>query len=313
MFEKIFRRVVKVLFVLPALGILKIPLFGRYRRFLLSTWYTPDRRGRLDNLLYPAVYYLWLRLEYWPEKDPDIRETKKELLMGGDSGREWAKYYDFQPLDFSAKVGKMTLWDASPVYSTLERILRESIAEQSCCVIQVGSSSGREIAWVARNFPNTKCIGTDIYPEVIEYSSQSHNAPNLEFEQLAAKNVSELISQLRDYRLIIFSSGSLQYVQPEHLGIFFKALSMCPNIDVVVCEPASIVHGEPTNLAGYLLRGDFSYTHNYKQYAEESGLCTLECRIIYPYYPHDPKHGKTVHYFWWGRGCAHKSEICETY
>ena len=118
--------------VLVSLIILKIGWFHGYRRFLLSTWQTPERRGRVDNLLWGTFRTLWMRLEYYKEKDPETREAKKALLMGGEGGREWARDYDSTRLEdsFAASLGRLTMWEALPVYAAVQDILRRVPEDQ---------------------------------------------------------------------------------------------------------------------------------------------------------------------------------------
>ena len=261
------------------LTIVKMPVFRSYKHRLLGTWQTPERRGRLDNLLYTPVMVAWQRFEYWNEKNPDIREQKKALIMGGESGANWARAYNALNLGRSGGEDGGKVNHANPLYESLESVLGEPDRDPTC-VIQIGSSSGRQIAWVARRHPRVRCIGTDIYPEVIEVSRQAHRARNLEFQVVSAQNIAELLARIQSARVVVFSSGSLQYVQPEHIECFFEALSLNPGIQVVASETASIKDGPPTALAESKRRGRFSYTHNYKASAERHNFVTLECRII---------------------------------
>ena len=87
-----------------------VPLFKKYKLYLLSLWRL-EKKG-IDKILYTAVSAYWIRFEYLGEKDPDKREAMKGLMMGGESGREWAKYYDEQAIDFEAKVGSLTYQEA---------------------------------------------------------------------------------------------------------------------------------------------------------------------------------------------------------
>src|SRR4051794_13579017 len=202
-----------------ALAIAKLPQLEGYRRRLLGTGssgnWRPGWRGRLDELLHGPVQPLWLRLESWPERAPARRTEKATLLLGGDAGVEVAELFNELGLDLDQPVGTLTLREASPVYETVERILAE--ADEPCRVVQVGSSSGREIAWVAERFPDVPCVGTDLVPEVVGWSSEHHRAPNLTFATVSAKDVGDFAAPFADERVIVFASGSLQQVQPEHL------------------------------------------------------------------------------------------------
>ncbi|MBI1870448.1 MAG: hypothetical protein HYS07_04560 [Chlamydiae bacterium] len=285
-----------------AIGMLicRLHLLRKYKFHLLSSWRLEEKRKGLDNLFYRALRLYWFRFQYLSEKDPDKRELLKETPMEG-GGRRWAEYYDNQPLDFKAKVGHLTYNEACPLLSKLDKIL--SSTTEPLLVVQVGSSSGREIAWLAgRNRIHTY-IGTDIYPEVLAYSSKHHHLSNLSFERYSAKEISNLLNRYKGQRIIVFSSGSLQYVQPEHVEIFFDSISCIPKLQIILLEPANESEGNPEKVKGSLWRGDFSYTHNYRFYAEKGGLITQTCEILRPYFPYEnfPIHRNTVHYFYGGR------------
>ena len=220
--------------------------------------------------------------------------------MGGASGKNWAKHYNSIPIDFTRKVGNMTLREAIPIFDVVETIL--SNAESNYSVIQVGSSSGKEIAYFATMFPQHQYLGTDIYKEVLEYSSQHNSLPNLSYALVSAKDIYNLLQTRATSSTLVYSIGALNYVKPEHLTIFFNSLSKFPNLKILLLEPGNESQGRVDELRNSIWRGDFSYTHDYKYYAEESGIETLECEIIKPYIPYNnfPTHRNIAHYFYYG-------------
>lgn len=284
--------------------IYKLTFFSQYKRHLLSTWHDFGKRRGVDNLLFNPLFNFWIRFEYLKEKDPDKREDLKELAMGGNSGREWAKRYDSKPLDFNSMIGDMTFNEALPMFNEIENILKTMKAK--IVVIQVGSSSGREIAYFANKYPAHTYIGTDIYQEVVDYSSHSHKSENLSFRKLSAKNVSELLSEYRSENILIFSEGALTYVQPEHLPLFFYSIANHASAKVLLNEPGNESQCKVDELRGSIWRGNFSYTHNYKYYAERAGIKTVKSKVIRPFL----NMGKnrilysryfTIHYFYYGK------------
>lgn len=282
-----------------AVAIVKLPWLEGYRRRLLQSGVRGEALRGVPGLLYPSVHYLWLRLDYWREPDPDRRTQKAMLAMGGDAGVDLARNYNVTGLDFGERVGELTLWEANPTYETVQTILGG--APDGCRVIQVGSSSGREIAWVAEGAPGARCIGTDLVPEVVEYSSAVFDLPNLEFAVVSAKEVGDFARSLGDGPVVVFASGSMQQVQPEHVELFFEGLATLPQVEVVLTESASLSGRDPLTIPGSKPREWFDYSHNYRHYAERHGFATVEARLIRPYSEADPLHGTTAHYFFWGR------------
>ena len=310
---KKIRRIFQAPIGLLSLAIVKIPLFNKYKLHLLSTWKNIDKRSKIDEILYKYVYYLWIKFDYLKEKDPDKRETLKSICMGGKCGGNWAEYYQSSQhgvtcfegtIDFNAKVGHMTLQEAEPLYDKVSSILENT--DSNYLVIQVGSSSGKEIAYFAKIFPQHEFIGTDIYDEVVEYSSDYHHYPNLSFVKCSAKdigNIFNIVDIKNNKPVLVFASGSLNYVQPEHLTIFFNSLAKFLNLKIFLHEPGSESKGKPDEIKTSIYRSNFSYTHDYKWYAEESGIETVKCEIIRPYYPYEnfPNYKDTVHYSYSGK------------
>lgn len=289
--------------------ICQLPFFSQYKRHLLSTWYDFGKRKGIDNLLFNPLFNFWIRFEYLKEKDPDKRESLKELAMGGSSGREWAKHYDSIPLDFNSKVGDLTFNEAVPIFNEIENILEG--AKTRLLIIQVGSSSGREIAYFAHKYPAHTYIGTDICQEIADYASSAHQSENLSFRKLSAKNISRLLSEYKNDDILIFSSGSLQYVQPEHLPVFFNSIANTPSAKILLNEPGRESRGKPIDeMGGSIWRGNFTYTHDYRFYAEKANTKTVKSKVIRAYFNVDKNrilHSRyyTFQYFYHGEtnGC----------
>lgn len=304
------RRLSRVLsdFSLWGLVVCKWPGLRTYKEHLLGTWQNPKQRTSLDNFLFFPTFQFWCRFEYLREKDPIRREAMKGLAMGGKSGAEWARYYDSLPLDFSMKEGSLTLREACPVFEELEKTCAAHPGK--LVVIQVGCSSGREISWLAEMFPQHTYVGTDIYENVVRQAAEHHKRPSVSFELCKAEEMFPLLQRFargeggrKPQDIVVFSQSSLQYVQPEHLGVFFQAVNSCPSIKVLVNEPANDSLGNPLLLSKSQWRGSFSWTHNYRKIAEREGILTLRCELVKPYVPPDafPSNRGTVLYFYSGK------------
>jgi hypothetical protein len=296
---ELIRRFLRYPIMLPAFlvafPICRFGKFKKYKHHLLSSWFNSDKRTALDNILFPIVCAYWFRFEYLRESDPDKRESLKNLLMGGESGKRWAAYYNDQQLDFTGKFTTISLGEAYPTLPYLHKEL--SALHDHAIVIQVGSSSGKEVAWLAQKHPEHTFIGSDIYPEVVSYAAGKYKHANLTFLLESAKEISK-IAGAHSGKIYVFASGSLQYVQPEHLQTFFNSLSHIKDLEIVLLEPGNDSKGNPMKLTGSLWRGNFSYTHNYKYYAEKAGFSLIRCEIIRPYPANKiSPHQHTIHYF----------------
>ena len=76
----------------------------------------------------------------------------------------------------------------------------------------------------------------------------------------------------------------------------------CGNLKMLLSE-AAYSKGKPNKIKTSIYKLSFSYTHDYKWYAEKSGIETVKCEIIRPYYPDEDfsMHENTVHYFYSGK------------
>jgi hypothetical protein len=184
----------------------------------------------------------------------------------------------------------------------------------SVLVVQLGASSGREIASLARQFPAHNFLFTDIDNEICLAAQQRFPLANLECAPAFANDLPEVVQASHAGEVLVFASGSAQYVFPEHLHDMFEGLASISTktIHVVVMEPGSDIEGLQASNRGSQPRGNFSYTHDYSWYARRLGWREVRWSVIRPYLQEDPIHGQTVHLFGWftkESDPAHHSEV----
>lgn len=244
---------------------------------LLSTWHTPAARGPLARLLFDPVFDAWVRRRYLPETDPDVRERLKMICMAGESGRSWAEDYNRGDRLVREEVEGAPFSEADPSLDALDAAC--AAAPDDAVVVQIGCSSGRQIAWFAARHPRLRFVGFDVDHSIIDYVADVHRLPNLEFLVGFAQAMPDILDRHRGWPSILFSHGSLQYVQPEHLDIFFRDVAARSDTLLILLEPGSAALGPPEELEGSHWRWNFSYTHNYRHYAERHGLVTTRLSI----------------------------------
>ncbi len=306
---KMWRIVVKVAgyFIAPgkliaiplAYAICKLVILRGYKNYLLANWMIlmmNEEKNYSKNYLHQCFAAMWFKTEYLREPDPDKREEMKDVIFGGETGVNWARNYRKTPIDMNSTVGNINIRESHPFYDEIENTLRNSDAEM--VVVQIGCSSGREIAYLAKRFPGHHFIGTDIYSDVVDDCNKFYDIDNLSFDVSSAKSIHFVIAKQRKYS-IVFSSGSLQYVQPEHMTVFFQSLGQIANVTVVIVEPGDKL-ALNSGLTGSKWRGYFSYTHNYSCLAEEAGWITQKKKLIEIHPIEDPAHGNTVHSYFVG-------------
>lgn len=262
-----------------------------YSKTLLATWGLPKERGTFGRLIFDQFIHHWMETEYWKEPDPDERVRKQELLMGGKAGRTWAMEYDSRDfeLEQNGALGNLPYRVAIPAFTWLEDLLVRLPAVSVC---EVGSSAGRKMAYFSSKFEKHEFIGTDIYPEVVEYSSQSHQSPNLQFVTCAAKDLLGVLLNTRHSEVVLLSTGSLQYVQPEHISALMKTLAKemkaaGKTLHLLFSEPGNETNGSPYENQKSTPRGNLSWNHNYLKLAESNGFEVITAEIIRPYVPYE--------------------------
>jgi tRNA G46 methylase TrmB len=142
---------------------------AKSRDRMLSTWQAEFARSAVDRALFPYFFARWIDEIYLVEADPDERERLKSLCMGGISGVAWADKYEAAPIDF----------EVYPWFGAFNKALEEAAPESAA--IQIGCSSGREVAHFARRHPRISFVGIDIDEAIILRASNVHPMPNLTF------------------------------------------------------------------------------------------------------------------------------------
>ena len=243
-----------------------------------------------------SINYLLFRLidstfwyYYWDLPNYE-RKYYQEKLMGGDIGINWAKHYEwdknstFPPQRGEIKVGSLDFHDSMPIYEKLDSFLDG--AKNPLCIIQIGASSGKEISYFSSKHKNHIFYYTDIYDSVTNYAKSNLKLPNLEFITCSAENIPIIVEMTDKHNVLIFSSGSSQYVYPEDIDLLFDRLSKInKNIYLFFNEPGNDLLNDPITFEGSYPRANFSYTHNYSYYANKHEFLIKEWQKISPYTP----------------------------
>ena len=241
---------------------------------VLATWHLPERRTGFERLAFPALFERWIATRYLAEPDPDRREALKDICMAGESGVSWAEHYEETPIRREGKVGDLAFDAACPWFDGLEAAL--AAAPPNARTVQIGCSSGREMAHYAQRFPALSFLGTDIDPAIVARAARVHRLPNLRFEVARAHALMARIPEVPP--LILYSNGALQYVQPEHVAAMFQAFARRGRLRTIFGETWR-PDGRPLG-AHSRWRGNFAWSHDYRDYAEEAGLAVREARAI---------------------------------
>lgn len=275
---------------------LKTPLIN-----ILKNSFKQHREKR--NILMRSLN-IFFQKEYFSKlkNKKKIRELTDSTLAFGQ-GRKWAEYYynknilNIQTLQ-SRCVGQMSLKDSSLIYTRIINFIKKNNLEKNkdVYIIQIGSCSGRELEFFHNIFPELNFISTDINDEILDFQKEKYKYKNFNFYKCYAENINKCIedNNIQNKIIIIFTSGTLQYVNPHFLIDFFNQLKRFKNINLFLNEPISLLFIDNSNLI-YKSRGNISFSHRYDSYCNEFNI--IEKKILRPYAIDDIFHKDTGHYF----------------
>ena len=255
---------------------------------------------------------IWLILDvlFWREyfiklKDKiELRELTDSTLMD-KNGRKWALHYyqqNFIKLKElkTRRTGNMSTNDAEPIYEKMVNFIKSNnlTDDQDTYIIQLGSSSGNDIEFFLKTFPKLNYISTDINDEILDFQKEKYNYSNLKYFKCYAEDIDECINNfnISDKNIILFSCGTLQYVNPSFLKEFFLKLRKYQKLNFFALEPISLSFiDDNKKISDH--RVNISFSHRYDEYVRNSNANIAEFQVIRPYSKDDKRHGDTGHLY----------------
>lgn len=271
---------------------------------ILKKRYKNHRFLKKKNIIWFVLDTLFQR-EYFNKlkNREEIRELTDSTLIDGE-GRKWAQYYydrHFQTIDELKKrrTGRLSKNDADPIFEKMINYIKSNNLsdDKNTYIIQLGSSSGRDLEFFLKMFPKLNYISTDVNDEILNFQKEKYSYPNLKYYKCYAEDINECIDNFKisDKNIILFSSGSLQYVNPFFLKEFFSKIKYYKNLNLFISEPVNLLFIDNLNLISDN-RGDISFNHRYDKYAKNSNLNIIDNQVIRPYSKNDKLHCQTGHF-----------------
>ena len=178
----------------------------KFQTNTLHSLYNKNIFYKLLDILFQKEYFNKLEDKF------KIRELTNSTLTDGE-GREQALHYyniHFQNLDELKKrrVGRISASEASPIYEKMINFIKSNnlIYDKNTYVIQLGSSSGRDLEFFINIFPKLKYISTDINDEILNFQKENYNYSNLQYFKCYAEDIDKCIKNLNifDGNIILF-------------------------------------------------------------------------------------------------------------
>jgi hypothetical protein len=217
-----------------------------------------------------------------------LRKILLSTVQNGE-GERWAKYYfanspnNFEDLK-KRKVGSITDYENRPIYQKIVNHIKKNKLDQNndTFIIQLGSSSGRDLIFFKKYFPKLNYISTDVSDEILNFQKKQYINDNLKYFNCFAEDIIKCINyfEINNKNIILFSIGSLQYVVPYFLKNFFLSILKIKNLNLFICEPVKLSFIDK-NKEFSEYRGKASYSHLYEKYSLK--FKTIEKKIIRPY------------------------------
>jgi hypothetical protein len=266
------------------------------------------RRFKLIN--FPKKNIIWFVLDTLFQREyfnklknkEEIRELTNSTLIDGE-GKKLAEYYynkHFQTLDELKKrrIGIMSQSEATPMFEKMINYIKSNNLsdDKNTYIIQLGSSSGRDLEFFLKIFPKLNYISTDVNDEILDFQKEKYSYPNLKYFKCYAEDIDECINHFKisDKNIILFSCGSLQYVNSFFIEEFFSKIKNYKNLNSFIFEPVNLLFlDNPSFISVY--RGNASFSHQYDEYAKKLGFNIIENKVIRPYSTDDKKHRHTGH------------------
>ena len=232
-------------------------------------------------------------------KGKELKEILNSTVDQG-AGRAMAEHYYAQPAKNLEtlkieRVGLISGSESRPIFKKIINFIKINKLDNNNDVylIQLGSSSGRDLEFFHNYYPKLNYISTDINNEILNFQKEKYNYKNFKFYNCSAEDIDKCINnfKLEDKTIIMFSVGSLQYVIPSFLEEFFSKIYKIKKLNLYICDPVNLPYIDSgKDLSKY--RGKCSFSHRYGMYAKKFEI--IEDKIIRPYDAKNDLHHKDV-------------------
>ena len=168
--------------------------------------------------------------------------------------------------------------------------------DEDLYLIQLGSCSGADLKIFHDVFPNLNFISTDISDEILEFQKEKYSFDNYYFHTTHAEDIDSCFETFNLYskKVILFSRGSLQYVNPFYLEMFFSKLKAVQQLDLFICDTTDLDFQEDDASPNSSQRFDIVFNHKYERYATPKTK-VVKKEIIKPFDQKDVQNGNVAH------------------
>ena len=273
----------KIFFYIPLIKIFLKRRFISKNKKKISNYPIKNKK----NLFLDYLDYIFIKEHILKIKDQnEIRNLFSEIVKSEEGLKLAELYYktnkskNLEDLK-KEKTGVISTIDAIPLFKNLIRFIKVNNFENNndVYIIQLGSSSGRDLEFFYNYFPKLNYISTDVSDKILDFQKEKYKFKNFNYFKCFAEDIEKCINhfQIESKNIIIFSNGSLQYVLPFFLKDFFQKIGKIKNVNIFINEPFDQnLYPLKNILSKY--SGSLKFSHDYDKYAKD--LKILDKRII---------------------------------
>ena len=159
----------------------------------------------------------------------------------------------------------------------------KNLLNKNALFVQVGGSSGKDVAHFANKFKKNTFIYTDISLGAVRYASKKygHNT-NITFKQ---SNAIEIANKLKDdfesySKIIILFKGSANYLNSKEINLFFdQFLKVDKDVFIFLCDTVLMNNKKLDVVAGSMRY--MSFSHDYKKICEAKKFDVLKWKLFH--------------------------------
>ena len=246
------------------------------------------RRPKSNKLYRLLDHFFWTECFVKLKNPEEIRKISSSLFSG-DEGLQYVSAYfktHFKTIENLRDVkADSTHATATPLFVEIMKYIKDNhfSEDKDTYIIQLGSSSALDLKFLYGEFPKLNYISTDVNDVILNFQKEKSNFPNLKFFKCYAEEIDKCFKQLnlKEKKIILFARGSLQYVVPFFLQIFFSKIKLHKNLILFLCEPVILKYTKNVLRISTEQRSRMSFSHNYKQLAEKNNFKTIKEKIMH--------------------------------
>lgn len=239
-------------------------------------------KNRSINIFWKSIFFLYYNFLITINDRNLKRFIYSSYLKNSNKGIDVAKlYYEKNNHLKKSKKVKSNYVRSSLIFDCYKKNIKPIIKKykNKVCLLQIGSSSGRDLEFLNHIESKVNFISVDLTREILNFQKKFLNIKNIEYFKMDAENVYKIFKKKKyeDNYKIIFAIGSIQYLPPHNFKVLLKNLKNISKVCLIIKQPVD---------ASFLLskklfapRGNFAFQYKYSDILKKYGFKILRKKI----------------------------------